>query len=72
MKESKECNLASALQQVIRPQTTASKQGRPDSKAGKKKAKKKDDKDLEPPKVLKSRVKYNTVVYGLPHAIFDR
>lgn len=74
MKESKEDNLASALQQVIRPSADPT-EARPDSKAGKKKGKGKkaaEEDSVVPPKVLKARVKYNTVVYGLPNAVFDK
>merc|ERR1711865_153165 len=79
MKESKEDNLASALQKVIRPAVVASDGGgRPESKSGKKgkgKGKKGDDaagEDAAPAPVLKGRVKYNTIVYGLPHTTFDK
>jgi len=61
-----------------KPNTPAS---RPGSKAGKKKGSKAKGGDTSTDEnvshggtsqVLKQRVRYNTVVYGLPHAVFDK
>jgi hypothetical protein len=78
LKESKELNLASALQQIIRPAKrdppAPESAGRPDSKSGKGKGKgkKKVASAEEPVRMPKNRVKFNTVVYGVPHVIFDK